>query len=84
MFSAEVLPQRSEFALAILMVGRLLEVTPEKSEFLKGWLRAHAARLLVYAYPDWSNEGLKVLAERAGLRLRQGFDRSLQAMATLN
>jgi hypothetical protein len=58
MFSPEVLPQDTDFVLAILMVGRLLEVSPERAYILMKWLRAHASGLLFYFYPVWSKNGL--------------------------
>jgi hypothetical protein len=80
MFSPEVLPQDTDFVLAILMVGRLLEVSPERADRLKKWLTAHASRLLVYVYPDWSKKGLKSLAERAGLPVQAGVEEGQQGL----
>ena len=59
------------YALAILMPGRLLEVTPQQSATLKARLKEHCDRVLVYAYDDWLAKygSLESLARAAGLLL---------------
>ena len=59
------------YSLVILMPGRLVEVDPAVARQLRGWLRGHFTRLLVYGYGEWLTryDGLSGLAERAGLTL---------------
>lgn len=60
------------YTLALLMPGRLLEVSPAKAAQLRAWLRQNCDRILVYAYGDWltrygSSGTLKPLVVEAGL-----------------
>lgn len=58
-----------DYALVLVMPGRLVEARPEQAEGLRARLRARARNLLVYAYPDWLFLGgsLPTLCARAGL-----------------
>lgn len=69
MFETLPLDADTVYSLVILMPGRLLEVDEAAAERLRGWLRGHFLRLLVYAYGEWltRHQGLRGLAERAGL-----------------
>jgi SAM-dependent methyltransferase len=55
------------FALAILMIGRLLEVPPEGAQGLMKALRACCEELLVYVYPNWSRQSFGDILSRLGL-----------------
>lgn len=59
------------YTLALLMPGRLLEVEPDRSQWLRKRLQQYCDYLLVYAYGDWLTRyaNLAGLAERAGLEL---------------
>jgi len=80
MFSLDTLPRGHRFVLAILMVGRLLEVPVDRAERLRHWLAAQASSVLVYMYPGWSSESLKTLVERAGFQWLEGHDNATQAL----
>ena len=60
-----------QYALIILMPGRLLEAGPERAATLREKLRQGCDHLLVYTYGDWSPQyrGLSELAQAAGLSL---------------
>jgi SAM-dependent methyltransferase len=67
-----VWPEGRKYALALLMPGRLLEVTPDKAARLKSRLQAQCDRILVYTYGDYwlSRYGtLRGLATAAGLEV---------------
>lgn len=59
------------YALVILMLGRLLEVSREGADRLTSRLKQHAGTLLVYSYDAAGSPGdpLRPLAEKAGLWL---------------
>lgn len=59
------------YALAILMLGRLLEAPPEKSKPMIGALQRSCARVLVYLYSDWGNQSLEAIARQFGLGLEE-------------
>lgn len=59
------------YALAILMLGRLLEVPPEKSKQMIGELQRSCARVLVYLYSDWQNHSLEAIARQFNLDLEE-------------
>jgi len=61
----------TRYALAILMIGRLLEVPRERADELVTTLKKCCDQVLVYVYPDWTLEGFETLVERAGLRLQE-------------
>ena len=78
-------PPGRSYALVILMLGRLCEVSRERADQLLGRLKAHASQLLVYAYEDYLREhgSLEELARRAGLSLLPDETRGNVAMADL-
>lgn len=59
------------YALAIVMPGRLLDVSPPRAERLRDRLRTRCDRVLVYAYADWLErpDGLPGLTQRTGLQV---------------
>jgi hypothetical protein len=57
------------YALAILMVGRLLEGDRGRAEALRAAVLAACDRVLLYAYQGFSREPLEELAARAGLAI---------------
>lgn len=63
--------EKHRFSIAILMVGRLLEVNGCRHRMLRKFLTERVNYILVYAYGDWLNgvEGLKGLAKKGGLVL---------------
>jgi hypothetical protein len=73
-----------EFQLAILMLGRLTEVSKEQAEKLLGRIRERARSLLVYAYDDYGS--LEELARKTGVALsekRYGENVALANLACL-
>lgn len=62
---------KHRFQIAILMVGRLLEVEEQKAQKLLAFIKENCDNILVYAYGDWlaGSEKLQRLAHRAGLVL---------------
>jgi hypothetical protein len=64
-------PETSRYQLGILMPGRLLEVSEGKAAGLLDRLRSCCSRVLVYVYPDWSDESLDVIVRRLGLELEE-------------
>lgn len=60
------------YALALLMVGRLVEAPPEAAARLLAVLQAHCGMLLLYAYPDAGRGAFGDLVARAGLTLLPG------------
>lgn len=67
-------PDERHFEVALLMPGRLLEVSPERASRLRAWLRSHCERVLVYAYGDWITRygDIGTLARAAGLQIATG------------
>jgi hypothetical protein len=57
------------YVLALLMMGRLLEVPPEKANEFLARLHNSCARILVYTYPDWGEQPLHAIAAQFGLQL---------------
>jgi hypothetical protein len=55
-------------ALALLMVGRLLEGAGPRAAALLAAIGASCDRLIVYVYDGWSRDSLETLGGRAGLR----------------
>ena len=70
-FDPEMWTDTRRYALAILMVGRLLEMPKERAEWLVATLKSRCDRVLVYIYPGWSDDHLETLVQRAGLRLQK-------------
>lgn len=64
------------YALALLMLGRLFEVEPERAAGLRGWLRSHVEHLLVYVYPGYANPlgDFESLARAVGVELQPHTD----------
>jgi len=71
LFDAAVWAKSRRYALAILMIGRLLEVPEEKANQLREVLKMRCDRVLVYVYAGWSPDSLETLTHRAGLSLRK-------------
>lgn len=72
MFESDIfLNAKHRFSIAILMVGRLLEVQEEKAQKLLAFLKKNCDNILLYAYGDWlaGSENLQGLARKAGLVL---------------
>jgi Methyltransferase domain len=63
-------PEGRRYALAILMLGRLLEVSAERAAWLKARLKGHASHLIVYSYDlaGTGDEGLLSLATQLGIK----------------
>jgi len=60
------------YGMALLMPGRLLEVTPDKAARLRSRLQAQCDRILIYTYGDYwlaRHGSLEVLAKAAGLEV---------------
>jgi 2-polyprenyl-3-methyl-5-hydroxy-6-metoxy-1,4-benzoquinol methylase len=60
-----------QYALALLMPGRLSEVSEEKAAKLIGFLRTSCSTILAYAYPDWSGRMLQSMVRQFGLELEE-------------
>ena len=54
------------YMLAIVMVGRLLEVSTEERSRVIERMRSCCDQILLYVYPAYSNENIDTLARRAG------------------
>jgi SAM-dependent methyltransferase len=59
------------YALALLMLGRLLEVPGEVAMRMLHRLRLSSSRVLVYAYPDWGGQPLEAMARQLGLEVEE-------------
>jgi 2-polyprenyl-3-methyl-5-hydroxy-6-metoxy-1,4-benzoquinol methylase len=57
------------YTLAILMLGRLVEVPTESALRLLNQLQVSCEQVLVYVYPDWGEQRLGGIAARFGLAL---------------
>lgn len=57
------------YVLALLMLGRLLEVPRERSMRMINRLRESCSRVLVYVYPDCDKQPLEAMAQQFGLEL---------------
>lgn len=62
------------FALALLMIGRLLEVPRADTQKLLDVLTEKAERLLVYMYPGYAKASFEALVSRAGLTITRRAD----------
>jgi hypothetical protein len=65
-------PARSEerhYALALLMIGRLLKVPMPKAQQLLTVLRSRCDAVILYVYPGYSEHPLADLARDLGLRV---------------
>ena len=62
-------PGGPQYDLALLMPGRLIEATRDRSEALKAWIKRHCVHVLIYAYGDWLTRfgDLRSLAAEVGL-----------------
>lgn len=82
MFRCEELFGR-EYALVLLMPGRLIDGPPEGVAWLRDQLRRKARHLLIYAYQDWLGEygSLRRLAEAAGLSTSERNPEARAALA---
>ena len=76
---------RRDYALVLLMPGRLLDGPAEGCAWLREQLRDRARNLLVYAYDDWLERygTLRHLAEAAGLRIADHHPQARAALARL-
>lgn len=68
LFEIELWSSRG-YALAILMLGRLLEVPTEKAIKMIGALQTSCSRVLVYMYPDWQDRSLEAIARQFDLTI---------------
>jgi hypothetical protein len=66
---------RRRYVMALIMIGRLIEVLPERSMRLIERLRACCTRVLGYAYPDWREAEIDAIAQRYGLALDRSTSR---------
>jgi len=62
---------QNRYALALLMIGRLLEVPIEQATDFFARLRQRCGKLLLYAYPDRTSQALEDLATRLDIRLER-------------
>jgi hypothetical protein len=71
------------YMLALLMPGRLLEMTSGQGKQLRSYLRSKVERVLVYAYGDWQRRygNLQRLCLVAGLRMEDGSDTAVAGLA---
>jgi SAM-dependent methyltransferase len=69
LFDTATWPAEDNYALALLMVGRLLEVPAPKAGRLLAAIRARCDTVVLYVYPGYSDSPLEDLARRLGLRL---------------
>jgi SAM-dependent methyltransferase len=68
-FDCRLWTSSGNYALALLMIGRLLEASPDQSAALIKAIKGSCRDLLVYVYPGWSDQTFLELVERAGLKL---------------
>jgi 2-polyprenyl-3-methyl-5-hydroxy-6-metoxy-1,4-benzoquinol methylase len=62
------------YALALLMLGRLLEVPRERAMRMLDRLQSSCSRVLAYTYPDWGDQTLQAIARQFGLEVEDsGF-----------
>jgi SAM-dependent methyltransferase len=70
LFSVELWPGGTErYALAIFMLGRLLEAPRESSMRMLDHLQESCSRVLVYAYPDHGKLPLEDIARQFGVQV---------------
>jgi SAM-dependent methyltransferase len=67
------------YALALLMAGRLKEVSASKASALLACLVSRCDRVLLYVYPSWKGESLENIVRQSGLR----FEYSLAGVACI-
>jgi hypothetical protein len=84
MFDADAWSGERPFALAILMLGRLLEQSPEDAARFMAALRTSCACLLLYVYPGWSKEAFPALLARAGIAADHVDNKRGVALLALN
>lgn len=65
----EDLQAEGQWDLVLLMPGRLLEMGQAEAYEVREVIQRGARRLVLYAYGDWIEGGLRGLAARAGLRV---------------
>jgi hypothetical protein len=68
-FETALWEKTNRYVLALLMVGRLSEVPPDRASALIDAIRNCCDQLLVYVYPDWCEQPFDQLVARAGLQL---------------
>lgn len=64
------------YALALLMLGRLLEVPEETAMRMLNRLRLLCSRVLAYAYPDCGGQPLEAIARQLGLEVEESSYRT--------
>ncbi len=67
LFSLREIFGAGEFALILLMVGRLVEVPRSHSDQLLSHIASISKRLLLYVYPGYGDSSLEALAARVGV-----------------
>jgi hypothetical protein len=72
LFAPAIWTDGRRYALALLMVGRLLETNPDRASKLLDEVFRCCDRLLVYVYPGWGGGPLDILARPAGLCIVRG------------
>ena len=65
----EVWATDRRYSLAMIMLGRLLEVPKEDALRILGCLQRSCSRVLAYVYPDWSDQPLEVIARQLGVEV---------------
>lgn len=70
------------YALAILMAGRLREVSASKATALLACLVGHCDRVLLYVYPSWKGESLERIVRQSGLRFEYSIAEVAGIVAT--
>jgi len=59
------------YALALLMLGRLLEVPRARAASMLDRLQLSCSRVLGYAYPDWGDQPLEAIARQLDLEVEE-------------
>lgn len=61
----------NEFLVAILMVGRLLDVDKGRSESFINLLKQKSQKIIIYVYPGFSTSSFEQLTSAVGLELEK-------------
>ena len=69
LFDTPAWSEERNYALALLMIGRLLEVPMPKAQELLAVLRSRCDAIILYVYPGYSEHPLADLARDLGLRV---------------
>jgi hypothetical protein len=69
LFDTEAWADKRRYTLALLMIGRLLEVSRPKAQHVLASLRSRCDVVVLYLYPGYSEHPLADLARDLGLRI---------------